>query len=211
MIITLISFYLLLCNRLNTLFKVLLERFACFKSRYAQKTSIIALTLSLVCSSCIFLPIMGLPLYGYIISLTNYLSISSFVLIALTSAQQILPVFHVNKTLISLKEKRFIYRIIAYTGLAFYPMTLGLTQFDPYTLGYWHSFPQYYNVILALSALISIVCCYLKYYYLPVIFILSFINYSLLLYPSYNWWDHFIDPWIWLYACYLLATDKPGP
>ena len=155
---------------------------------------------ALVTSLLLGLPVYNLPIHAYITGITGHLSISSFVLVA---AHCLRPA-SCNLLYLSDQEQKFICRILAYSGLFLYPMTLGLTQFDPYILGYWQSFPHYFYLIIGLLMAISLLACYLRYHYVVIIFIGSLLGYDLHSHPSTNWWDYYIDPWIWFYACYFL-------
>lgn len=198
MIITLLTLYLFLSYLTGLLFQ---------HSFYPGFNPALSTLLSLLVPMLLFVPIADLPLYSYIIALTGYLSVSGFFMVSLSVLQQKMQSVGLHKPCISYKEKKYIYSILACTGLLFYPMALGFSQFDPYTLGYWYSFPINYYLVLPVLAIICLVCAYLNYYYLPVIIALSLASYYGLPYPSYNWWDHFMDPWIWFYACYFLIRS----
>ena len=166
-----------------------------------------AYLLAILTGLLLWVPINSLPVYAYIVGVTSYLSVSSFVLLLACCMRQWNGNAAHSLLHVSLCQQRFTYRILAYSGLILYPMTLGLTQFDPYVLGYWHSFPGYFYVVVSLLAVMTILSCRYRYYHLPLIFTLSLLAYAMQISPSMNWWDYYIDPWIWCYAVYFLVRN----
>ena len=84
--------------------------------------------------------------------------------------------------------------ISAVAGLALYPMTLGVTRFDPYALGYGSRVFE-----LALLA-VALVAWYLNLHLIVLCVTLGIGAYLLGLMESRNLWDYLIDAPITIYA-----------
>jgi len=87
---------------------------------------------------------------------------------------------------------------VAIGALILYPATLGLSQWDPYRLGY--------NMSLSLSCapLIVLLFIYDKRF-TAMAMSLALFAYALRLLESENLWDYLLDPWLTGYALYRLA------
>lgn len=81
-----------------------------------------------------------------------------------------------------------------------YPMTMGLTFFDPYLLGYGS---YGFATVVLLVALIS---WGMRAYVTAAALLLAMVAYSVGLYESRNLWDYLIDPVIAIYAALWLAA-----
>jgi len=79
----------------------------------------------------------------------------------------------------------WIYGVI--TGLALYPMALGLGPFDPYVLGWRFSW------LFVIFLVLTIVLLWWKNR-LGIVLMLCILSYNLQLLESPNLWDYFIDP-----------------
>ena len=129
-------------------------------------------------------PVGGIPLARWPISLNANFCIPFTVVVfnkvwqmASTSGRVLLD----KKALLSF----WIYGVI--TGLALYPMALGLGPFDPYVLG-WH-FSWLFGIFLVLTIILLV-----KKNRLGIVLMLSILGYNLQLLESPNLWDYFIDP-----------------
>lgn len=91
-------------------------------------------------------------------------------------------------------QQKPIFLFLAVAGVLLYPMSAGLTMFDPYALGYA---PRYFGIILLVFALY----CGWKNYYLALILLSCVVFfYAIGFLPSHNLWDYLIDPLVFLYA-----------
>jgi hypothetical protein len=75
----------------------------------------------------------------------------------------------------------------AVTGLALYPMALGLGMFDPYVLG-WD-----FSLLFVVFLVLTVILLYFKNR-LGIVLMLCILSYNLQLLESPNLWDYFIDP-----------------
>jgi len=99
------------------------------------------------------------------------------------------------------EEKKRIYTFLVVAGILLYPMSTGLTVFDPYALGYA---PRYFGVVLLGFALY---CAWKKYTLALSVLTCVVFAYSLDILPSRNLWDYLIDPLVFLYALvWLIIT-----
>ncbi|HEX19799.1 MAG TPA: hypothetical protein ENG78_03140 [Acidiferrobacteraceae bacterium] len=85
-------------------------------------------------------------------------------------------------------------------ALFLYPMTMGLTFFDPYLMGYGS---YGFAAVVFLGALISWA---IRAYVTAAALLLAMVAYSVGLYESRNLWDYLIDPVIAIYAAFWLAS-----
>jgi hypothetical protein len=90
----------------------------------------------------------------------------------------------------------WIYGLI--TGLALFPMALGLGPFDPYSLG-WS-----FSLLFVIFLVITIVLLVMKKH-LGVVLLLCILFYNLQLLESPNLWNYFIDPSFLIISCVALV------
>lgn len=87
---------------------------------------------------------------------------------------------------------------IALASLIFYPLTLGLSRWDPYVIGYQPLVP---SIMLALA---GIGLVYFRKYLSAFFLAIVLVAYLIHLQESDNLWDYLLDPllavvlWIWL-------------
>jgi len=79
-------------------------------------------------------------------------------------------------------------------GVFLYPMALGLTYFDPYTLGYGS---RPFLVVLFVLALWAV---QRELYLVALCLCASVLAHSMGLLESRNLWDYLLDVWVVLYA-----------
>ena len=134
-------------------------------------------------------PIRGLPLAGYVRGLTGDISITTWILLVGASVSHV-----TDRELYSARSKRVLMFLVLAGGVFLYPMALGLTYFDPYTLGYGS---RPFLVVLFVFALwavrkeLSLIALCLS---------ASVLAHLMGLLESRNLWDYLIDPWLVLYA-----------
>jgi hypothetical protein len=78
--------------------------------------------------------------------------------------------------------------LVLATAILLYPLSLGLTQFDSYNLGYSNPW------LLAVLFIITLFFWFRQYYFLAVMVTVAVVAYSLQLLESRNLWDYLIDP-----------------
>ncbi len=91
-----------------------------------------------------------------------------------------------------------IYLVIFIAGLLLFPATLGLTQFDPYSLGYS------FELSLLLLAL-SIFYWLFQQRHLAVILLIVVAADEIGILSSNNSWDYLIDPLLWIISPVMLV------
>ena len=138
-------------------------------------------------------PWQGAPLAIHIRGMVGDLSMASMVLL--------LPVVTLTGprnwqgTLDALmKSKLPLLIFIALLALLFYPMSLGISMFDPYQLGYGTL-----SLIAALSVMAA-VALWMLWHLIAVVVILALLTWSVGWYESANLWDYLIDPVAAIYA-----------
>jgi hypothetical protein len=142
------------------------------------------LILGIIAILAAIVPVGGLPLARWPISLNANFCIPLTVVVFNKVWQTASPSGRVlmdKKALLSF----WIYGVI--TGLALYPMALGLGPFDPYVLGWRFSW------LFVIFMVLTIVLLWRKNR-LGVVLMLCILSYNLQLLESPNLWDYFIDP-----------------
>lgn len=90
-----------------------------------------------------------------------------------------------------------LYILMLLAGILLFPATLGLTQFDPYVLGYG------FEISLLLLSL-SILYWIFKQRQIAMILLIVVAAGEAGILSSFNGWDYFIDPLLWLFSPVLL-------
>ena len=96
-----------------------------------------------------------------------------------------------------------IYFLIFIAGLLLFPATLGLTQFDPYSLGYRFELSLF---LLVLSILYWI----LQQRQLAIILLIIVAANETGILSSNNTWDYLIDPLLWIISPVMLVAMYIG-
>lgn len=149
--------------------------------------------LAIVVGALLPLVIIGdLPIYQYLRAVTGDLSISTKLLLLLVLYQR-----GVQRIVTSESEWSIGLSAVAVTGLFFYPLSLGLSMFDPYAYGYSAS------GLVAVSLLLAAVCAWRRWWWLALALSLSVIAYLAGILESDNLWDYLMDPLLWLYALFV--------
>lgn len=141
-------------------------------------------------------PIDALPLAGYIRGLTGDLSITTWLLLAAFALSNLF-----DRDWYRRGEFMILMFLILVGGLTLYPFALGLTYWDPYTLGYDS---RAFLVVLLAFALWA---AYRELYLVALCLTISVLAHSLGLMESRNLWDYLIDPWITFYALGLVLKS----
>lgn len=157
-------------------------------SRYKWQFTRMAIGVAIV-SLAMLIPVHGLSLFIYVWSIIGDLSLTSKVfMIAWLLYRTGGPV------LTDMKEIRFVLRAVSVIGLAFYPMALGLTPFDPYSAGYSASILVIWTIVAATYGLRK------GYSMLAAAMLASLWVYLLGGMESDNLFDYLLDPVLFLYA-----------
>ena len=142
----------------------------------------------MACSAVMLMKVGGIPLAGYVRAASGDLSITTLILLVGLLWRHLS-----GKDMLSDKDRAAALAFIALGGLLLYPMTLGMTPFDPYRLGF-ASRPMCL-VLLALAVWGGIVRRGAA-----VIIPVAVLAFNLQVLESSNLWDYLIDPWVTAYA-----------
>ena len=138
----------------------------------------------------LLLPILGLPLVGYLRAFMGDLSFTSVGLVVASAFTEI-------------KVRPKFVVLVVFVAAFFYPMALGVSAYDPYHLGFGGS---------ALLLWLTVLCVYsaIAGYFVPVyLIVFAVFGYCFRLLESDNLWDYLIDPWLVLaFICYLSKSRK---
>lgn len=122
------------------------------------------------------------------LSIVTLLLLSSFTLRSLAGWNLIKPQVRVQ-----------LYFLVLLTGCMLYPATLGLSQFDPYSLGYGLELSL---LLLSLSTLYWL----FKQQQIAIILFLVVAASEAGLLSSLNTWDYLLDPLLWLFSPVILTS-----
>ena len=109
----------------------------------------------------------------------------------------------VGWNLIESQTRVYVYFLILLTGSMLYPATLGLSQFDPYSLGYGLDLSL---LLLSLSILYWI----FKQHQMAIILLLVTAAGETGLLSSLNTWDYLVDPLLWILSPVILIIMFVG-
>lgn len=142
------------------------------------------------------LPLGGLMLAGYVRAAIGDLSIVTQGVLAIALVQ------YVNaKVYLAARERTALAAAVVAGAIFLYPAALGLTYFDPYTLGYGSPWLAAGLLALALAA------WYLRLEWLTALILLAVVARLGNALESRNLWDYLIDPWLVLYAALWLIRS----
>jgi len=155
-----------------------------FKLQYS-----ILVTMVAIAAFATLIPVRGLSLFEYVWSIFGDLSLTSKTYLAIWILYRL-----GGPVMTDVKEVRKVMLAIAVIGLAFYPLALGLSSFDPYAAGYSPSILIIVNVVLVAYAMRK------GNFALTIAMLLALWAYLLGLMESDNLFDYLLDPLLFLYA-----------
>lgn len=106
-----------------------------------------------------------------------------------------------NVSLVSHRQLRFAAASVCIGALLLYPASLGLSQWDPYRLGYGMMLP-----VLCVLAVIGMSLLGQRFSAMAIS--LALCAYALRLLESENLWDYLLDPWLVFYCIYFLLARR---
>ena len=138
----------------------------------------------------LFLPVGGFPVAGYLRGIGGDLSVTTLLLLAST-----VVAYAGGPKLHERRELQTLAAFVLAGALFLYPMSLGLTSFDPYALGY---------PLRVRSLLLGLVPAGLFAWFrggvlVPVALAAALAAFRFRLFESENLWDYLLDPWLTLY------------
>lgn len=150
----------------------------------------LALLIALLAAS--FIPLDGLTLAAYLRSHIDDLAITSLVFMVWGCLRRldVLPPAQHGQTRVLI--------LFAAMALVLYPATLGLSDLDPYRLGFSP------RPLLIFVALLTLGLFYLRNGLAVVMLASATLAFLVGIKPSHNYWDYLIDPLLGLYCCLAL-------
>ena len=135
------------------------------------------------------IPLGGIAMAAYLRGATGDLSITTLVLIGCALLR---PGFACvgNET----SNRRSLLTLVVLIALLFYPLSMGLTAFDPYRLGYGD--PQFVAALL----LAALAAWFWKHHLIASCISLATLAWATGWYESGNLWDYLLDPFLSIYA-----------
>lgn len=137
----------------------------------------------------ILIPVQGLSLFLYVWSIIGDLSLTSKTYLAIWLLYRL-----GGPVVTDIKEIRKVMFAIAIVGLVFYPLSLGLSPFDPYSTGYSAS------ILIVLTVVLLVYGMRKGNFLLSASMLLALWAYLLGLMESSNLFDYLLDPLLFLYA-----------
>lgn len=146
-----------------------------------------------IVASLILVSFDGLTLVGYLQGGFGEFSAATCVAVGVMIFERVTGQVWINR-----KERVLFYRLVLGLGLCLYPMSLGLSYFDPYVLGY-------YPTLLSVGCMLIAGLAIWQDNRLLVVWLLAVaLMYKLTLLESINLWDYMIDPWIFIYSFFVV-------
>ena len=143
----------------------------------------------------LFIPLDQSPLWAITRGIVHDLSLPAIILMV-----HGLMIRLWRQPLIKQSTLELLLLVIAVVGVVFYPMALGLTQFDPYAAGYSAWFAL--GMIILATGLWAV-----RQYELAAILALAVGAMAMGVLDSGNLWDYLIDPLVWI-AALIWTTNQ---
>ena len=145
------------------------------------------------------IPFGDMPLAAYVRGVTGDLSITTLVMICCALSRHWFGCGTADTM-----TRQVLMLTIALAALALYPMALGVSAFDPYRPGYGEPLFVAALLLVALAAWIR------KYHLIASCIALAILAWAAGWYESDNLWDYLLDPWIAIYALFVIARHGAG-
>ncbi|MFZ5523415.1 MAG: hypothetical protein ACOY9D_04945 [Pseudomonadota bacterium] len=142
----------------------------------------------------LLIPFGELPLAAYLRGATGDLSITTLVLLGCALSRTGIACGGNDAT-----SRRALLTLAALVALPLYPLSLGLTAFDPYRLGYGD--PLFVTALLLAALAVWI----RKQHLISSCISLAVLAWTTGWYESGNLWDYLLDPWVAIYALSVTA------
>jgi hypothetical protein len=138
-------------------------------------------------------PLWGVSLAGFVRGITGDLSVPTLILLALALLRSLSGLVVPEAA-----NRHLALQALALMAVLFYPLALGLSNFDPYRLGYANLW--FMAALLGLALWSS--WRYSTFFALCIAAAVG--TWSVSWYESPNLWDYLLDPWL---AVYAIATQ----
>lgn len=143
----------------------------------------------------VFVPFGELSIAALVRGVTGDLSVTTLVLAGAVCVAGLS-----GRTVISPRDLRVLFWLVAFGAAFLYPFALGWTPFDPYALGY-----RSIGFVAALLG-VTLTAWHFRCNVIVVIVIAGALAYLAGAYESRNLWDYLIDPLVSLYAIVCLIA-----
>ena len=157
-------------------------------SRYKWQSTRMAIGVA-IASLAMLIPVHGLSLFMYVWSIISDLSLTSKTYLVAWLLYRL-----GGPVVMDMKEVGKVMRGVTIIGLLFYPLSLGLSSFDPYSTGYSAS------ILIVLTVVLLVYGMRKGYLVLSASMLLALWAYLLGLMESDNLFDYLLDPMLFLYA-----------
>lgn len=150
--------------------------------------------------SLAWIPVNTLFVAGYMRGMAGDLSLSSMILILIYIFRSLLKI-----KLSVFKNAKIPAFIVLFTGIFFYPLSMGVFQIDPYGMAYD---PKILSLFLFVLALIG---WHLDHYLIVACLCVGVAGYIFRILESDNLWDYILDPLLFIVAAvYLIMKFIKG-
>ena len=152
----------------------------------------------LAAAAVAWVPVKGIPVGGYLRGILGDLSVTTMLLLGAT----VLGVF--GPSLLDGKARTALYGWSVAAGLVLYPLTLGLTRWDPYELGFrpW---------VLVLVVAVAVIGWWRRRRGAALVLTAGVTAFNLSILESANLWDYLLDPCLFVWAAgSLVARSRVG-
>lgn len=146
----------------------------------------------------VFVPFFDLSIAAYVRGATGDLSVTTLVLAGTACVAQL-----TGKSMISPRDLRALFWLVAFGAAFLYPFALGWTRFDPYALGYGSI-----GFVTALLV-VTLVAWHFRRNVVVLIVVAAALACLIGAYESPNLWDYLIDPLAASYALVWLLAGLP--
>jgi hypothetical protein len=143
-------------------------------------------------------PIGGIPLAGYVRGVTGDLSVPTLALLAAALFARLSP-----RPLLDAADRGALHAWAAAVGVVLYPLTLGLTRWDPYALGYR---PR----VLLLVAAALVIAWWRRRRGAALVLAAGVAAFGMGLMESTNLWDYLVDPAVATWAVAVIVVRSPA-
>ena len=152
----------------------------------------------LAAAAVAWVPVKGIPLGGYLRGTLGDLSVTTMLLLGAA----VLGMF--GRSLLDEKARTALYGWSVAAGLVLYPLTLGLTRWDPYELGFR---PR----VLVLVVAVAVIVWWRRRRGAALVLTAGVTAFNLGVLESANLWDYLLDPCLFVWAAgSLVARSRVG-
>ena len=141
----------------------------------------------LVLTPLVIYPFVYGPVW-WLRGLTGDLSITTLLLLSFALYQQLF-----SQEVLGKREEKLIGPAIVIIGAIFYPLALGVGNFDPYALGYDHHYLVAVVLLLSLAAFVA------QFRVMAMMMVGAVLAWNVQLLQSVNLWDYLIDPFVFFF------------